>query len=44
MEEIKRNARWKILDTRSKDANFRDQGSILLLKREGQRESFDFTR
>lgn len=35
MEEIKRNARWKILDTRSKDANFRDQGSISLLKREG---------
>lgn len=34
MEEIKRNARWKILDTRSKDANFRDQGSISLLKRE----------
>lgn len=36
MEEIKRNGkRWKILDTRSKDANFRDQGSISLLKREG---------
>ena len=34
--------KWKILDTSSKDENFRDQGSILLLDR--QRESFDFTR
>ena len=36
--------KWKILDTNSKDGNFRNQGSILLLDRQREREKASILR
>ena len=36
--------KWKILDTSSKDENFRNQGSISLLDRQRKREKASILR